>query len=326
MPNVVTFEDGSTVTYTYAADGTKLRTLHNINGTTTQTDYTGSVLYENGIPKSWMTEAGYISMDDSKYHYYLQDHQGNNRVVVSETGAVEEVNHYYAFGGLFGNNSSVQPFKYNGKELDTKKGLNWYDYGARQYDAALGRWFAVDPLAEKYYHLSPYIYCNNLPVRYIDLKGEDWKEAKELFAKSASLNIYFGVRAGLSLHFGRKNIGLDINAGSVELGYEGKRLTKGVSVEMGLFYLGREMSAYYENEKSAVLEEKKFAGFILWENSNVEKTTYDCTGKYFEEKSVDAFTESEMSFDIGASAALGVGFDINFDLKLIIEALITFFE
>ena len=173
LPNVVTFSDGSTVTYTYAADGTKLRTVHNISGTTTQKDYCGSVIYENGAANLWQTEAGYISMNDSKYHYYLQDHQGNNRVVVSETGATEEVNHYYAFGGLFDNSNSVQPFKYNGKELDTKKGLNWYDYEARQYDAALGRWFAVDPLAEDYYNWSPYNYCLNNPIKYIDPDGKD---------------------------------------------------------------------------------------------------------------------------------------------------------
>ena len=72
LPNVVSFSDGSTVTYTYAADGTKLRTVHNINGTTTQTDYCGSAFYENGIAKFWQTEAGHISMDDSKYHYYYE--------------------------------------------------------------------------------------------------------------------------------------------------------------------------------------------------------------------------------------------------------------
>ena len=172
LPNVVSFSDGSTITYTYAADGTKLRTVHNINGTTTQTDYCGSAIYENGTAKLWQTEAGYISMNDSKYHYYLQDHQGNNRVVVSETGATEEVNHYYAFGGLFDNSNSVQPFKYNGKELDTKKGLNWYDYGARQYDATLGRWFAVDPLAEEYHSVSPYTFTGNkgFNVREVDGK------------------------------------------------------------------------------------------------------------------------------------------------------------
>jgi RHS repeat-associated protein len=129
------------------------------------------VIYENGAAKLWQTEAGYISMNDSKYHYYLQDHQGNNRVVVNETGATEEVNHYYAFGGLFSSDESIQPFKYNGKELDTNKGLNWYDYGARQYDAALGRWFAVDPLAEKMYSWSPYAYCFNNPVKLMDVNG-----------------------------------------------------------------------------------------------------------------------------------------------------------
>ena len=171
LPNVVTFSDGSTVTYTYAADGTKLRTLHNINGATTQKDYCGSVIYENGAAKLWQTEAGYISMNDTKYHYYLQDHQGNNRVVVNETGATEEVNHYYAFGGLFSSDESVQSFKYNGKELDTQKGLNWYDYGARQYDAALGRWFAVDPLAEKYYNVSPYTFTGNYGFNVREVNG-----------------------------------------------------------------------------------------------------------------------------------------------------------
>ena len=165
------FADGSTITYTYAADGTKLRTVHSINGTTTQTDHCGSAIYENGTAKLWQTEAGYISMDDSKYHYYLQDHQGNNRVVVSETGTTEEFNHYYAFGGLFSSSGSVQPFKYNGKELDTPKGLNWYDYGARQYDATLGRWLAVDPLAEKMYTWSSYAYCFNNPIQLIDING-----------------------------------------------------------------------------------------------------------------------------------------------------------
>ena len=129
------------------------------------------MIYENGAAKFWQTEAGYISMNDSKYHYYLQDHQGNNRVVVNETGATEEVNHYYAFGGLFDNSNSVQPFKYNGKELDTHKGLNWYDYGARHYDTTLGRWFVVDPLAEDYYSWNPYIYCINNPIKYIDTDG-----------------------------------------------------------------------------------------------------------------------------------------------------------
>ena len=172
LPSKVTFTDGSTIEYTYAADGTKLRTKHVINGTTTTTDYCGNVIYENGVQKLLLTEAGYLTLADSKYHYYLQDHQGNNRVVIDQNGTVEETNHYYPFGGVFANSTNVQPYKYNGKELDTKKGLNWYDYGARHYDAAIGRFATVDPMAEKLYGWAPYAYCYDNPIKHVDKDGE----------------------------------------------------------------------------------------------------------------------------------------------------------
>ena len=172
LPNVVTFSDGSTITYTYGADGTKLRTVHKIGSTTTTTDYCGNVVYENGVQKLLLTEEGYVTLSDNKYHYYLKDHQGNNRVVISQSGTVEETNHYYPFGGAFASTSNVQPYKYNGKELDSKKGLNWYDYGARHYDAALGRFTTNDRFAEKYYSMSPYQYGANNPVNNIDVNGD----------------------------------------------------------------------------------------------------------------------------------------------------------
>ena len=182
-PSKVTFQDGSTITYTYAVNGTKLRTVHTIGNTTSTTDYCGNVIYENGVQKLLLTDAGHVTLSDKKYHYYLQDHQGNNRVVVDQTGQKEEVNHYYPFGGTFASaDNSIQPYKYNGKELDTKNGLNWYDYGARQYDVAIGRWNAVDPMAEKYYWISPYTYCAGNPLKYIDLKGDSISVA-DLYAK-----------------------------------------------------------------------------------------------------------------------------------------------
>ena len=173
LPSTVSFSDGSTITYTYGADGTKLRTVHKIGSTTTTTDYCGNVIYENGTQKLLLTEEGYINLTGTQqYHYYLKDHQGNNRVVINQSGTVEETNHYYPFGGVFGTTGNTQPYKYNGKEFDTKKGLNWYDYGARHYDAALGRFTTNDRFAEKYYSMSPYQYGANNPVNNIDVNGD----------------------------------------------------------------------------------------------------------------------------------------------------------
>ena len=129
------------------------------------------MIYENGIAKTLLVEGGYVSLSDNKYHCYIQGHQGNNRVVADENGNIEEVNHYYPFGGTFASTSSVQPYKYNGKELDRQGGLDWYDYGARHYDAVLGRWHVIDPMAEKYFGWSPYTYCLGNPVKYIDPNG-----------------------------------------------------------------------------------------------------------------------------------------------------------
>ncbi|WP_081795821.1 DUF6443 domain-containing protein [Bacteroides stercorirosoris] len=172
LPETVTFSDGSTISYLYSADGVKLRTIHKIGSTTTTTYYCNNVVYENGVQKLLLTEEGYLSLNDSKYHYYLKDHQGNNRVVINHNGNVEETNHYYPFGGVFASSQNVQPYKYNGKELDTKKGLNWYDYGARHYDATLGRFTTTDRFAEKYYSISPYQYGANNPIGNIDINGD----------------------------------------------------------------------------------------------------------------------------------------------------------
>ena len=179
LPDKIEFSDGSTIEYVYAADGTKLRVVHTIGDTTTTTDYCGDVIYENGVRKYLLTEEGYVTSADNKYHYYLKDHQGNHRVVVDQNGTVEETNHYYPFGGVFASTASVQPYKYNGKEFDLKKGLNWYDYGARMYDPALGRFTTMDPMAESYYAASTYVYCGNNPVNRIDPNGMDWYQNNE---------------------------------------------------------------------------------------------------------------------------------------------------
>ena len=172
LPSHISFADGSSIEYEYAADGSKVRTTHTINNNVTSTVYCGNAIYENGSLKMLLNEVGYYSFQDNKFHFYIKDHQGNIRIVADEAGKVDEVNDYYPLGGLMSNVcNNVQPYKYNGKELDRKGGLNWYDYGARHYDAMIGRWHVVDSMAEKYYGWSPYTYCLANPIKYVDIIG-----------------------------------------------------------------------------------------------------------------------------------------------------------
>ncbi|WP_291529133.1 DUF6443 domain-containing protein [Bacteroides sp. UBA939] len=169
---------GSTSTssnlYTYAADGEKLST--SISGKTT--DYCGSLIYENGTLKRILIESGYIEIANGgtsgTYHFYLTDHLGNNRVVANASGTIVQTNHYYPYGMSFaeGTQTSSQPFKFGGKELDTQKGLNWYDFEARWKDD----WSfpTPDPHSESYYSWSPYAYCGANPILRSDPTGMDW--------------------------------------------------------------------------------------------------------------------------------------------------------
>ena len=172
LPQQIRYSNGVVVNYGYSADGVKQRVQH-LNSGLPSVVYCGNVIYEGDVAKLLLTEEGYIDLaNGNAYYYYLKDHQGNNRVVINGSGTVMETNHYYPFGGVFSTSTNVQPYKYNGKELDTKNGLNWYDYGARHYDATLGRWFVMDPLAEKMYGWSPYGYCFNNPIKLVDIDGK----------------------------------------------------------------------------------------------------------------------------------------------------------
>ena len=200
LPIALQFTNGNRTDYLYSSDGMKRRVTYstavanvsvpmgeirplssNQVSTTHTVDYCGNVIYEGGNLSKILTEEGYITLSGSTptYHYYLKDHQGNNRVVTYWNGSkwfVEQVNHYYPFGGVFAEGTAVsnQAYKYNGKELDQMHGVDWYDYGARMHDAALGRFTTMDPLAEKYYSVSPYAYCANSPFNNVDLDGKSW--------------------------------------------------------------------------------------------------------------------------------------------------------
>ena len=325
LPSIVSFSDGSTITYTYGADGTKLRTVHKIGSATTTTDYLGNVVYENGVAKLLLTGYGYVSLNDKKYHYFLQDYQGNNRVVVDSSGKVNETNHYYPFGGVFASTGNVQPYKYNGKELDAKKGLNWYDYGARMYDPALGRWHTVDPLAENYYRVALYVYCDNLPVLYIDPDGKGWNEAWPHLKNSVSGNISFGLNAGVSAQVLGVKIGAQINAGSVQYGSGGAKETSGVSVNVGIVGIESYDNAYELDSRTSVKENGLIVSVPLWSEDNKKTTTYDSTNKYYEKIDEDEISKSEVG-NIDFSAAVGVGVAVEIDLKEVWNFFVNLFK
>ena len=144
-----------------------------------ETEYSGNIIYRNGKLDKILFPGGYCTFDKEEndlpiFHYYTQDHLGNNRTVTNEDGTVEQIVHYYPFGCTFndaGVNASLQQYKYNGKELDRVAGLSTYDYGARQYFSALPVWDRVDPECEEDYGVSPYTYCRNSPIKFIDKDG-----------------------------------------------------------------------------------------------------------------------------------------------------------
>ena len=109
-------------------------------------------------------------------HYYLCDHLGSTRAIVTETGVTETYD-YYPYGLTW--QQAEQPigsntYLFTGKEWQAQDGVDLYDFGARFYQPRFGKWLSFDPLAEEYMGISPYAYCGNDPVNRVDPDGRIW--------------------------------------------------------------------------------------------------------------------------------------------------------
>jgi RHS repeat-associated protein len=199
------------IEFVYDATGMKLRktaTLYNQNLTTfisqEVTDYMDGFEYKNNTIERIHHAEGVITQRAKRdgestefvgagglvwqYEYTLKDHLGNTRVTFADIDGnrtiepnteINQINHYYPFGlNMEGNWNGASAdaknkYQYNGKELQTDFGLNWNDYGARNYDAERVVWTTIDPLAEKHFDFTGYNYVLNNPIKFIDPFGLD---------------------------------------------------------------------------------------------------------------------------------------------------------
>lgn len=208
LPTKVHFGSTKSIEYIYTAGGTKVEKKVT-NGAITSTQYAGSFIYENSVLKHFSNSQGYVERNgnDFVYIYQYADHLGNIRLNYTNIGSrtapnlqIREENNYYPFGFKHkGYNNTVvgvqNDYKYNGKELQDEvingKALQWYDYGARNYDPSIGRFFNIDPLADAPTQVdkSPLAYVWNNPIRMTDPSGmhpemeeEDWNNVDEFDA------------------------------------------------------------------------------------------------------------------------------------------------
>lgn len=170
-------KSGSTVKaqYLYSYDGAKVKVQD--SGNTNGYDYLGSltlVKTNNTLTPEHNFGEGMIK--GNEVMYFEKDHLGSIRSVLNNSGTVLEKNDYYPFGQRHANSSYVvsanNRYKFNGKEDQTVGALGLLDYGARMYDGQIARWLNMDPLSEKYYSTSPYIYCLGNPVKFVDPDGK----------------------------------------------------------------------------------------------------------------------------------------------------------
>ena len=200
LPTKITFGMSGNIQYIYNASGVKVKKIVSEGSITKTTDYLNGFQYINGVLEFFPHGEGYVKKTKSLYNYVFNytDHLGTIRLTYTRDPnlfdlKILEENNYYPFGLKHRNynmnkkdyeklestggvvitptNLTVYDYKYNGKEWQDELGLNMYDYHARNYDPAIGRWMNIDPLAENSRRWTPYNYAYNNPVYFIDPDG-----------------------------------------------------------------------------------------------------------------------------------------------------------
>ncbi len=182
-PAVITTDTGTQYRYTYDATGRKLGSRRIADTPVTageneamlyigpfELKSTGGATALHRINLPW----GYITGNGDRMTY-VTDYQGNIRAVVDSLGNAVQTTDYYPCGLPMTTSAgpAANPYKYSGKELETRDGLNRYDFHARQYDPALGLFDRPDPMAITTPDITPYSYCNGNPINFVDPLGMD---------------------------------------------------------------------------------------------------------------------------------------------------------
>lgn len=189
LPVMVSFSDGSTISYLYNATGAKLqKTVTNTpQNNSTVTDYAAIGNYTDGHLDFIFTGEG-RAVDDNgswRYEYYYKDHLGNTRLGFSDYDGNEQVDiseitqqqNYYPFGlehkgtdyGVA--TQTTHKYLFQKQELQDELGLGWYSFRWRNSIPELGRFFNTDPLADKYVYNSVYAFSENRVTDGIELEG-----------------------------------------------------------------------------------------------------------------------------------------------------------
>jgi len=185
-PIQIDFGNSGKIFYIYDGNGNKLgkKVVSGSNNLIGALRYLGNFVYDwDGTLQYILNSEGRLVPDGNtfRFEYFMKDHLGNTRATYAAAAPglpqVMGYQHYYPFGMQLealchiSETDLKNNYLYNGKELQEDYDLNWYDYGARMYDPIIGRWHAVDPLADERANTTFYNFCNNNPINRIDPDG-----------------------------------------------------------------------------------------------------------------------------------------------------------